>query len=297
MRTVILHRIDRRIYVLVHIFLFAVCLIVTGLELRRLQTEMLIQRIELAGINYDSFREMRLEGEALISIDKKLSRLIKKNPELKTCTYIDPVGYLTFSMMAGGYNLINSNIPDSRTFLRGVSRIADNRSFIELYGYYKAIWSDLECFPIPRVQEGSPDITYADTWYVLRSYGGNRRHEGTDLMASNNVRGYFPVISITDGVVENIGWLEQGGYRIGIRSGADGYFYYAHLDSYAPGLKDGDTVIAGQLIGYMGDTGYGSEGTLGQFDVHLHLGIYVRTATGEMSINPYYILKILEEVR
>ena len=297
MQTVIPRKLNKRIYASGYIFLLVVCLMVTGLEQRRLQTELLVRKIELAGIDYDGFREMRLEGDDLITIDKKLSRLIKKNPSLKTCAYIDPVGYLTFSMMVCDYNLLNGNIPDGMTFLRGVSRIADNRSFTELYGYYKAIWSDLRCFPVPRVQEGSADITYEDSWYVLRSYGGNHRHEGTDLMASNNTRGYFPVISITGGVVENIGWLEQGGNRIGIRSGSGGYFYYAHLDSYAAGLKARDAVRAGQLIGYMGDSGYGSEGTVGQFDVHLHLGIYVHTAACEMSVNPYYILKIIEEVR
>jgi murein DD-endopeptidase MepM/ murein hydrolase activator NlpD len=116
-------------------------------------------------------------------------------------------------------------------------------------------------------------------------------------MAANNIRGYYPIISITDGTIEKIGWLEQGGYRIGIRSPSGGYFYYAHLYSYAPELKEGDQVIAGQLLGFMGDSGYGSEGTIGMFDVHLHLGIYVETGTGEMSVNPYYILKMLEDNR
>ena len=75
-------------------------------------------------------------------------------------------------------------------------------------------------------------------------------------MAENNVSGYYPVISVTDGVVENMGWLEKGGYRVGIRSNSSGYFYYAHLSSYA-GIKKGDKIKAGTLLGYMGDTGYG----------------------------------------
>jgi murein DD-endopeptidase MepM/ murein hydrolase activator NlpD len=47
----------------------------------------------------------------------------------------------------------------------------------------------------------------------------------------------------------------------------------------------------------MGDSGYGSEGTTGQFPVHLHLGIYVNQESGEMSINPYQVLQILEKNR
>ena len=44
--------------------------------------------------------------------------------------------------------------------------------------------------------------------------------------------GFYPVISMTDGKIEKIGWLSLGGYRIGIRSPHGGYFYYAHLASY-----------------------------------------------------------------
>jgi len=47
----------------------------------------------------------------------------------------------------------------------------------------------------------------------------------------------------------------------------------------------------------MGDTGYGEEGTKGMFDVHLHLGIYVNSGDQEISVNPYWILKMLEYSR
>ena len=123
---------------------------------------------------------------------------------------------------------------------------------------------------------------------------GIRGHEGTDLMAGENVRGLYPIISITDGTVAKIGWLEKGGNRIGIWTEAGAYFYYAHLDSYA-NLKVGDQVKAGQLLGFMGDTGYGEAGTKGMFPVHLHLGIYIYPDGTEMSINPYAILKYAEQ--
>ena len=54
---------------------------------------------------------------------------------------------------------------------------------------------------------------------------------------------------------------------------------------------------AGQFIGYMGNTGYGDEGTSGKFPVHLHFGIYINDGTGESSINPFYLLKKLEKCR
>ena len=137
--------------------------------------------------------------------------------------------------------------------------------------------------------------TSGNSWMFERSYGGRYGHEGTDLMPDTNVSGVYPVLSMTDGVVEKIGWLEKGGYRIGIRSVHDVYFYYAHLDSYARDFQPGDTVRAGELLGLMGDTGYGQEGTRGKFDVHLHVGIYVRTEQiPELAVNPYWFLKFLE---
>lgn len=101
---------------------------------------------------------------------------------------------------------------------------------------------------------------------------------------------------MTDGVVEQVGWLPLGGWRIGIRSPSGGYFYYAHLSSYSRAFSVGERVTAGETLGMMGDTGYGEEGTSGKFAVHLHLGIYIRTEhTEELSVNPYWILRFLEQ--
>lgn len=164
----------------------------------------------------------------------------------------------------------------------------------------KAIWKDLEYFPIPLAPKDSTlDISFENSWMFDRSFGGNRGHEGTDIMASFNERGHYPVVSMTDGVVEKIGWLKLGGYRIGIRSPHGGYFYYAHLYDYAKDFKEGDEVQAGEFLGFMGDSGYSDvEGTVGNFAVHLHVGMYVNDASGnEISINPYWVLKWLEPKR
>ncbi|MBH1939761.1 M23 family metallopeptidase [Mobilitalea sibirica] len=265
--------------------------------MKLLHTEILVKQIKQEGIDYDAFRDLRINEKVIRKIDKKVKHIVKQHPRLKGYAYIDNIAYLTFSMLAKDYNPVAHGVSDVDTFLRGIGDVAGTESFQELYRYYKAIFSDLMFFPVPSKNSKEEDIEYWDTWYDLRKYGGNRRHEGTDLMAIENVRGILPVVSMTDGIVENMGWLEQGGYRIGIRSEAGGYFYYAHLDTYAPELKKGDKVIAGQLLGFMGDSGYGSEGTIGKFDVHLHLGIYVDSIMGEMSINPYYILKMLEDNR
>ncbi|MDF2542157.1 MAG: hypothetical protein K0S47_1875 [Herbinix sp.] len=280
-----------------YIMTYVIVLLITEYETERIRSELKIREIVKAGINYDAFREMRITDELIEEASNRIIHLCKKHKELQNLIYMDPVGYITFSMLARDYDLLDQQLIDENTFLRGISTMAESENFQELYRYYDGIFSDLMYFPVPKLLKTDADISYEDSWYVKRSYGGDRRHEGTDLMASNDTAGYFPVISITDGVVEKIGWLEKGGYRVGIRSTSGGYFYYAHLDTYAPDLQQGDTVIAGQLLGLMGDSGYGPEGTVGKFDVHLHLGIYVQTITGEMSINPYPILTLLEKRR
>ena len=157
------------------------------------------------------------------------------------------------------------------------------------------IFEDLQCFPVVKEADVYP-ISYENTWGAERIYGGNRTHEGCDLMAVSNERGKYKVCSMTDGTVRQIGWLEQGGWRIGIESDSGVYYYYAHLDSYEKAFEEGERVVAGQILGRMGDSGYGREpGTKGQFDVHLHVGIYIKDLSGkERAINPYWYLKQLE---
>jgi len=286
-----------RLDLLIYGIFFLMLLYVNGYLMFFIKTELLIDHILDAGINYDAFRDIRITNDNLEQARQKVDKLINRHPQLEQYSYIDATAFITFSMLARDYDLINHKVIDEKLFLKGIGRLVATESFKELYEYYKAILSDLMYFPVPKLASGEADISFSDTWFNARHYGGIRRHEGTDLMASNNIRGFFPIISITDGVVENMGWLEKGGYRVGVRSTSGSYFYYAHLSSYAPELKEGDMVIAGQLLGFMGDSGYGPEGTIGQFDVHLHLGIYVDSVFGELSVNPYWILKILEDKR
>lgn len=161
----------------------------------------------------------------------------------------------------------------------------------------RAIWNDAEYFPVAEF-DSAPElsVTFEDSWMFERTYGGTRGHEGTDIIPAVNERGIYPVVSMTDGTVSRIGWLELGGYRIGIQTPGGAYFYYAHLDSYA-GLSEGDRVHAGDFLGFMGDSGYGEEGTRGKFPVHLHLGIYLSSDGEEISVNPYPVLKYTERNR
>ncbi len=160
----------------------------------------------------------------------------------------------------------------------------------------ETVWEELTYFPVPESSVNHKAvIRFENTWQAERNYGGKRKHEGIDLMADPDKSGYFPIVSMTDGTVEQVGWLEKGGWRIGIRSAGGNYYYYAHFHSYIKEWKNGDQVKAGEVLGYMGDTGYGPEGTTGQFPVHLHVGIYLPSEEGgERAVNPYWMLRYLE---
>jgi len=114
--------------------------------------------------------------------------------------------------------------------------------------------------------------------------GKSRTHEGIDIMTSK----WVPVFSATEGIIVKFGWNTYGGYRVTIKAPNGIQLYYAHLMGYPPGLKKGQKVSRGQLIGFAGDTGYGKKGTKGKFAPHLHFGMYAKNGK---AINPYEYLR------
>ncbi|WP_127588468.1 LysM peptidoglycan-binding domain-containing protein [Paenibacillus koleovorans] len=117
-----------------------------------------------------------------------------------------------------------------------------------------------------------------------------RSHEGVDIEAAKGT----PVYSATSGKIIRFGWNSLGGWRVTIQATDTTAVYYAHLSGYAAGLKLGDAVGAGQLLGYVGDSGYGPEGTTGMFEPHLHFGVYDTTSSTWVAQDPYPLLKAWE---
>lgn len=193
--------------------------------------------------------------------------------------------------------------PEDFTFRRWKSleaSMTDRKpvEFAKLSKAYETVLSDAVYFPIPEGDSAEAEnYSYGNSWGAERTYGGERSHEGTDLMDGGNGRGFFPVVSVSDGVVEHVGWLELGGWRIGVRAPGGAYFYYAHLSAYDHEFTLGEEIHAGELLGFMGDSGYSRvPGTFGNFAVHLHFGIYLRTDHHEeLAVNPYWILRFLED--
>jgi peptidoglycan LD-endopeptidase LytH len=113
-----------------------------------------------------------------------------------------------------------------------------------------------------------------DTWHAPR---GGRIHEGQDFLAKRGT----PIFSATPGIVLQIGRDGIGGNSIFVFAAGGRAYYYAHLDSFAPGLKTGMEVGTSTLLGYVGDTG-NAKGT----PPHLHFGLYTATTT----LNPLPLL-------
>ena len=135
-----------------------------------------------------------------------------------------------------------------------------------------------------------------------RSYGYKRVHLGNDLLGNIGT----PIIAIESGYVEACGWNQYGGWRIGIRS-FDGlrYYYYAHLKKDTPYhslIKEGSIVTAGDVIGYLGMTGYSTTENVNNINTpHLHLGVQIifdpsqKDGVNQIWINLYELVEFLRK--
>ena len=142
--------------------------------------------------------------------------------------------------------------------------------------------------------------SHCDDFGVSRSFGFKRKHLGHDLMGGAGT----PIVAVEGGVVEVMGWNRYGGWRIGIRSfDSRRYYYYAHLQKdhpFADGLQEGDIVQAGDLVGFMGRTGYSDTENVNNIEtVHLHFGIQLvfdesqKECLSEIWIDAYDIVRLL----
>jgi murein DD-endopeptidase MepM/ murein hydrolase activator NlpD len=120
--------------------------------------------------------------------------------------------------------------------------------------------------------------SFSDTWHAPR--GGGRVHEGVDIIGARGLAIY----AVVDGTITRMltgGALSGNSIRLTAPDGT--YFFYAHLDGFAAGLATGQTVRAGQVIGYNGSTGATT--------AHLHFEIHPQ---GGAAVNPYPIVKAVD---
>ncbi|ALR21719.1 M23 family metallopeptidase [Sphingobium baderi] len=130
--------------------------------------------------------------------------------------------------------------------------------------------------------EGVPAVVLTDTFTQSRANGA-RPHDAIDIMAARG----STVLAAADGRIEKLFWSEEGGRTVYERS-PDGrrIYYYAHLDSYAPGLHEGQAVRRGDRIAAVGSTGNADPSA-----PHLHFAVHVAEPRepwhGGRAVNPY----------
>jgi murein DD-endopeptidase MepM/ murein hydrolase activator NlpD len=140
----------------------------------------------------------------------------------------------------------------------------------------KALFAPLARMSLRLPVVGVRTAALDDSWHAPRD-GGERVHKGIDIFAPKGTE----VVAVVDGVISYIGDQKLGGHCIWLTTENGASFYYAHLDRWAAGLYEGLEVQAGDLIGYVGNTGNAK-----YTQSHLHFGI---NENDEM-VNPYPLL-------
>ncbi|MDW8339828.1 MAG: M23 family metallopeptidase, partial [Thermoleophilia bacterium] len=126
--------------------------------------------------------------------------------------------------------------------------------------------------------------SFGDSFGAPRPNAPGGWHHGEDIFAPLGT----PVLAVADGVLHTIGFTPIGGYRLWLRDREGNEFYYAHLSAYSPLAVEGREVRAGEVIGFVGDTGDAEGGA-----PHLHFEIHPAAMLGlgyDGVIAPYPVL-------
>ena len=278
---------------------------------------------DTAGESYIKWAEMNV---CLSALQDTMELDIDTYGKLYHISWIDSLSYLACKNgnSWGGYK--SSQLDKMVEELGDIYTVDDLMQGNKYYTYYKESFSAMLSGLLGVYEKEAPDgnggkkliegygliayspvaegFTYShyDDFGVSRSYGYRRSHLGNDLM------GYVgtPVVSVEGGRVECIGWNQYGGWRLGIRS-LDGKrsYYYAHLrkDSpYARGIELGTVVKPGQVIGYMGMTGYSIKENVNGMNVpHLHFGLQLifdesqKEGTNQIWLDVYNLVRLLSK--
>lgn len=253
-----------------------------------------------------STKEMDQFAKKLVEKEITLEEAVK---DMKYFSYYKEVYEAVLGGMVGTYKI---QVPDGEENEKGQNEVP-NKERTEKEknivsenngGKPKMKWEEkygLKAF-LP-IAKNFPYSDY-DDFGSSRSYGYKRPHLGHDMMGQIGT----PIIAVESGYVEALGWNQYGGWRIGIRSfDKKRYYYYAHLRQnfpYCKSLKEGSIVTAGDVIGYMGHTGYSKTENVNNIEtVHLHFGMEIifdesqKDGDNEIWISCYELTKFLYQNR
>lgn len=274
---------------------------------------------------YIKWAELNVSLQAL---EDTMQLDIETYGKLYHISWIDSLSYLACKNGNSWGDYKKSQLDKMLTELGEAYTVDDLMKDNKYYAYYKESFSAMLSGILGTYEKEAPDgqggkklvsgyglIAYSpvaegfsyshyDDFGASRSYGYRRSHLGNDLM------GYVgtPIVSVEGGVVECIGWNKYGGWRLGIRS-LDGKrsYYYAHLRKdrpYAQGIAVGTRVKPGQVIGYMGMTGYSDKENVNGMNVpHLHFGMQLifdesqKEGTNQIWLDVYNLVRLLSKNR
>lgn len=163
------------------------------------------------------------------------------------------------------------NLPANRSKPRTTDASLDTRPRIEIHSGADAVLARIE-MPVVGVQP--EDLVNS---FGASRDGGRRRHRGIDIFAPKGT----PVVAVSDGQISFIGTESKAGKCLWLVNDAGVSFFYAHLDKWASGLHEGQSVRAGDVVGYVGRTGNARHSSH-----HLHFAIHRES----QAVNPYSYL-------
>lgn len=262
------------------------------------------------------------------ALDKAMKEDIKSQNENIKINWIDILSYLGCKYGGDFKKYKESDISEIIKRLKSGETIDEITKNSKNYNYYHQVYEavlkeflgsyKIKSKPKKEGEEGAWTEVYGlkafspiaktfpyshfDDFGANRSYGYKRPHLGHDMMSAIGT----PVIAVESGTVEIMGWNQYGGWRIGIRSfDKKRYYYYAHLRKDRPfhaDLKEGGIVKAGDVIGYVGRTGYSSKENVNNInESHLHWGMELifdesqKECDNEIWIDLWAITRLLEK--
>lgn len=277
--------------------------------------------------DYIKWVDFNITSEALKLTSKLDIDSHNNNSELKY-NWIELLAYLASQNGGNFKNFKKSQLDELVKRLENGETMSDMTSNVKFYDYYYEAYSAVLSgfignYSIETSNENGEktfeekyglkaflpiaknyNFSHYDDFGNSRSYGFKRVHLGNDLMGSIGT----PIIAVESGIIEHLGWNQYGGWRIGIRSfDTKRYYYYAHLRKnhpYAEGIEEGMTVKAGDVIGYLGMTGYSVKENVNNINVpHLHFGMQLIfdesqvDSPNEIWIDVYQIIEFLKQHR
>lgn len=306
-----------------------ICLLTTGVILSFftiLGTALEVKTKETKEKEIIKWVDFNISNEAL---KKSISLDVASQDQEIPLNFIELLAYLSAKNGNDYRNYKDKQLDEIENQLNSGETIEEMTSNMKYYAYYKEAYDAILSGFVGNYEIEVPDeagtgthweqrygikifspiakhfpYTHGDDFGNRRSYGFSRTHLGNDLFGQVGT----PIIAVESGVIEALGWNQYGGWRIGIRSFDNKrYYYYAHLRKNFPYRKDltvGSVVNSGDVIGYLGRTGYSREENVNNLDTaHLHFGMQLifdesqKDCNNEIWIDVYEIVRLLDNRR